>query len=110
MITERWHKAGETRINYASTEGDAPPLVLLHGTSNRWQAFLPIIPELSTRWKIYAPDFRGHGSSMHTPEYGFQYYVEDTIHFLRHAIGAPAILFGHSLGGRAATKIAKAAC
>ena len=106
MITERWHKAGEKRINYASTDGDAPPIVLLHGTANRWQAFQPIIPELSTRWKIYAPDFRGHGSSMHTQEYGFEYYVQDTIHFLRHAVSAPAILFGHSLGGRVATKIA----
>jgi len=106
MITERWHKAGETRINYASTTGNQPPLVLLHGTANRWQAFQLIMPELSTRWKIYAPDFRGHGSSMHTPEYGFGYYVEDTVHFLEHAVVEPAVLFGHSLGGRVATKIA----
>ncbi len=106
MITERWHKAGETRINYASTEGNQPPLVLLHGTANRWQAFQRIIPELSTRWKIYAPDFRGHGSSMHTPEYGFGYYVDDTVNFLRQAVVEPAVLFGHSLGGRVATKIA----
>ncbi|MCB2172043.1 alpha/beta hydrolase [archaeon] len=106
MITERWHKAGETRLNYASTEGNAPPLVLLHGTANMWQAFQLLIPELSTRWKVYAPDFRGHGSSMHTEEYGFGYYVEDTVHFLRHAVVEPAVLFGHSLGGRVATKIA----
>lgn len=106
MITERWHKAGETRLNYASTEGNAPPLVLLHGTANRWQAFQLLIPELSTRWKVYAPDFRGHGSSMHTKEYGFGYYVEDTVNFLRQAVVEPAVLFGHSLGGRVATKIA----
>jgi pimeloyl-ACP methyl ester carboxylesterase len=106
MITERWHKAGETRINYASTEGNATPLVLLHGTANRWQAFQLLIPELSTRWKVYAPDFRGHGSSMHTQEYGFGYYVEDTVHFLRNVVVEPTVLFGHSLGGRVATKIA----
>lgn len=105
MITERWHRISIKRINYASTEGNAPPLVLLHGTSNRWQAFQMLIPALSSRWKVYAPDFRGHGSSMHTDEYGFDYYVDDTLHFLRNIVREPAVLFGHSLGGRVATKI-----
>jgi pimeloyl-ACP methyl ester carboxylesterase len=106
MITEKWYKTGETRINYACTEGNAPPMVLLHGTANRWQAFQSIIPELSTRWKIYAPDFRGHGRSEHQDQYGFGYYLDDTVSFLKNVVGEPAVLFGHSLGGRIATKIA----
>ncbi len=106
MITEKGYKTEETRINYACTEGNAPPMVLLHGTANRWQAFQSIIPELSARWKIYAPDFRGHGRSEHTDQYGFGYYLEDTMSFLKNVVGEPAVLFGHSLGGRIATKIA----
>ena len=97
---------GDYWINYAYTCGDFPPLLLLHGTANRWQVFLPIITELASRWKIYAVDFRGHGSSAHTNDYGFGYYVEDIVKFLCDIIGEPAVIFGHSLGGRVATKVA----
>jgi pimeloyl-ACP methyl ester carboxylesterase len=106
MITEKRYNTGQVEINYAVTDPDGPPLVLLHGTANRWQAFQPIIPTLASRWKIYAPDFRGHGGSEHTDQYGFGYYLEDTVRFLDEVVGEPAVIFGHSLGGRIATKIA----
>ncbi|MFH1179566.1 MAG: alpha/beta hydrolase [Candidatus Bathyarchaeota archaeon] len=106
MITEKRFNTGDAEINYAVTDKDGPPLLLLHGTSNRWQAFQPIITELASRWKIYAPDFRGHGRSQHTENYGFGYYLEDTVRFMDNVIGEPAVIFGHSLGGRIATKLA----
>ena len=106
MITEKRYNTGSAEINYAETDSNGPPLVLLHGTANRWQAFQSIIPELSARWKVYAPDFRGHGRSQHTNEYGFGYYLDDTVSFLKGVVKKPAVLFGHSLGGRVATKIA----
>jgi pimeloyl-ACP methyl ester carboxylesterase len=106
MLKEKIDQIGKIRINYAYTDDDAPALVLLHGTANRWQAFLPLIPALATRWKIFAPDFRGHGSSEHTGVYGFGYYLADTVSFLEEVVGEKAVIFGHSLGGRIATKIA----
>lgn len=106
MITEKRYNTGSIEINYVETDTDGPPLVLLHGTANRWQAFQPIINELAARWKIFAPDFRGHGGSSHTESYGFGYYLEDTLSFLDGVVGEPAVIFGHSLGGRIATKIA----
>ena len=63
MITEKTFNTEEVAINYAEGPDSGPPLVLLHGTANRWQAFQPIIPALSTRRHIYAPDFRGNGRS-----------------------------------------------
>jgi len=106
MITEKRYDTGNVMINYAETDTDGPPLVLLHGTANRWQAFQPIIPELSNRWRVYAPDFRGHGRSTHASEYGFGFYLDDTVSFLKGIVKEPSVLFGHSLGGRVATKIA----
>ena len=106
MITERRFNTGEAEINYAVSDNDNPPIVLLHGTANRWQAFQPVIPMLLSRWKVYAPDFRGHGRSQHTGLYGFGFYLEDTVRFLDEVVGEPVVIFGHSLGGRVATKIA----
>ena len=106
MITEKKYFASDVEINYASTSKTGPPLVLLHGTANRWQAFLPIIPLLSDRWQVFALDFRGHGGSQHVESYGFGYYYEDTIEFLKGVVDEPAVIFGHSLWGRVATKMA----
>jgi pimeloyl-ACP methyl ester carboxylesterase len=106
MITEKQFNTSENELNYAEGPSTGPPLLLLHGTSHRWQSFLPVILGLSVRWHIYAPDFRGHGASERTECYGFGYYIRDTVRFLGKVIGEPAVIFGHSLGGRVALKIA----
>jgi pimeloyl-ACP methyl ester carboxylesterase len=106
MIKEKTFETDELSINYAESPDNGPPLVLLHGTANRWQSFLPIIPALIDRWHIYAPDFRGHGKSGRTIRYGFENYTKDVVNLLEVAINSPAILFGHSLGGRVALKLA----
>src|SRR5712692_1409845 len=80
-LVERIFDTGEVRLNYAEGTAHGPPLVLLHGLGRRWQVFLPVIPALSLRWHIFAPDLRGHGS-------------------------APAVLFGHSLGGMLGMQVA----
>jgi pimeloyl-ACP methyl ester carboxylesterase len=99
-ITEHEFDAGEVRLNYAEGPANGPPLVLLHGLGRRWQVFLPLIPALSMRWHIYALDLRGHGKSGHVSRgYGGKHYADDVARFLRERVSAPAILFGHSLGG-----------
>jgi pimeloyl-ACP methyl ester carboxylesterase len=106
MIRERQFDAGEVVINYAEEPGGGPPLLLLHGTGNRWQAFIRLIPSLSTRWHVYALDHRGHGRSGRAPRYGFGFYCDDAVKFVDEVIQEPTVLFGHSLGGRMALTIA----
>ena len=67
MLKEQPFDTGRVTINYAEGPASGPPLVLLHGIISRWQYFLPIIPNLSIRWHIYALDFRGHGKSGRVP-------------------------------------------
>jgi pimeloyl-ACP methyl ester carboxylesterase len=67
MLTEHCFHTGVVTLNYAEGEASGPPLVLLHGGSARWQSVLPLIPEFSHQWQVYAPDLRGHGQSGHVP-------------------------------------------
>ena len=106
MITEKQFNTGEVTLNYAEGPSNGAPLLLLHGTGNRWQAFNRYIPGLVGRWHVYALDFRGHGGSGRAPQYGFGFYTGDVVEFMENVIGEPAVVFGHSLGGRVALKVA----
>jgi pimeloyl-ACP methyl ester carboxylesterase len=103
-LVERTFDTGEVQLNvqlnYAEGPAHGPPLVLLHGLGRRWQVFLPVIPALSLRWHVFAPDLRGHGKSSRVARgYHGPQYSEDIACLLRERISAPAVLFGHSLGG-----------
>jgi len=106
-LVERTFETGEVQLNYAEGPAYGPPLVLLHGLGRRWQVFLPLIPALSLRWHIFAPDFRGHGKSSRVAlGYRGPQYSEDIARLLSDRVGAPAVLFGHSLGGMSAMWVA----
>jgi pimeloyl-ACP methyl ester carboxylesterase len=106
-LVERTFDAGEVQLNYAEGPANGLPLVLLHGLGRRWQVFLPVIPALSLRWHIFAPDLRGHGKSSHVARgYRGPQYSGDIARFLRERVSRPAVLFGHSLGGMMAMTIA----
>jgi len=99
-LVERTFDTGEVRLNYAEGPAHGPPLVLLHGLGRRWQVFMPVIPALSLRWHIFAPDLRGHGKSSRVARgYHGPQYSEDIACLLLERVAAPAVLFGHSLGG-----------
>ncbi len=106
-LTEHTFDAGQVQLNYAEGPASGPPLVLLHGLGRRWQVFLPLIPALSQRWHIFAPNLRGHGKSSRVARgYHGPQYSEDIVHLLRERVGAPAVIFGHSLGGMLAMWLA----
>ena len=106
-LVEHTFDAGEVRLNYAEGPAHGPPLVLLHGLGRRWQIFMPVIPALSLRWHIFAPDLRGHGKSSRVARgYHGPQYSEDIACLLRERVAAPAVLFGHSLGGMLAMWVA----
>jgi pimeloyl-ACP methyl ester carboxylesterase len=106
-LTEHTFDAGEVQLNYAEGPANGPPLVLLHGLGRRWQVFLPLIPSLSQHWHIFAPDLRGHGKSSRVARgYHGPQYSGDIVRLLRERVGAPVVIFGHSLGGMLAMWLA----
>jgi pimeloyl-ACP methyl ester carboxylesterase len=97
----------EVTINYAEGRPNGPPFVVLHGGSARWQHGEHLLAALEDDWHVLAPDFRGHGKSGHVPAaYLLQDFVRDTAAFLSGAVRAPAIVYGHSLGGEVAVMLA----
>lgn len=101
--------ASETvRLHYAvGGNGRFPPLVLLHGTTNRWQDFAPILPELTAVFHTYALDLRGHGLSGRVAGgYRVLDFAADVAALVQEVVGQPVLLWGHSLGGLVAIAVA----
>ncbi len=99
MKTLPFH-TGKVQLSYATTGIGKRPIVLLHGTTDRWQHFEPVIPRLAQHFQLYALDLRGHGRSGHVPMgYRVVDFAEDIGLFLEKVVGETAVLIGHSLGG-----------
>lgn len=78
--------------------GSGPPLVLVHGAAGDHERWSPILGQLQERFTVYAMDRRGRGGSGDGPEYSLEREFEDVAAVVD-AIGEPASLLGHSLGG-----------
>ncbi len=55
-------RSGDAEIVYW-VEGSGPPVVLLHPFPVHHEFWNPIVPALSSRYRILRPDLRGHGDS-----------------------------------------------
>ena len=106
-MVEREFHTGTVVVHYEEGPDNGPPLVLLHGLARNCQDFSVLIPELAQKWHVYAVDLRGHGKSGHVHRgYFSEGYAADIAALVQKVIAQPAILFGHSLGGVAATCVA----
>jgi len=89
--------------------GHGAPVLILHGlfgSSTNWRR---IGKKLGERYCVYAVDQRNHGRSPHVDAVGYEDLVADSLAFLdRHGIERAAVI-GHSMGGKAAMKLALAA-
>jgi pimeloyl-ACP methyl ester carboxylesterase len=98
---------GVVEINFGEGHRGGPAFVILHGGSGSWRYHEQLINLLASSWHVYAPDFRGHGTSGHTPgHYLLSDYVSDTATFLSAVVREPAVVYGHSLGGEVAMMLA----
>jgi pimeloyl-ACP methyl ester carboxylesterase len=78
---------------------DAPPLLLLHGVTDSAFSWSRVLPALAARFRVIAPDQRGHGDS-ERPRGGYRpsELAGDALALLD-ALRAPrAGVVGHSLG------------
>lgn len=105
--TGRFRTSAAT-LEYAHVSGDIrPSLCMLHGLGARWQTFRPLVRSLGPGWDVYAPDLRGHGrSDWVAGHYALADFAVDVEQFVTERIGAPVVLFGHSMGGWIAAMVA----
>ncbi|KAI9927069.1 hypothetical protein ASPWEDRAFT_177529 [Aspergillus wentii DTO 134E9] len=80
---------------------NAPLIITLHGGrgfgdhKSDFQAFMP----LSSQYRLFSFDYRGHGQSSRTEPYTFDQIVEDIEAIRRHFTDKPCIILGGSFGG-----------
>ncbi len=98
MLKENQFDYNNVKLHYVRTVDGGPPVILLHGLSDRWQSYLPLIPFLYPYYAIYAPDLRGHGKSYRAESYRIIDYVYDIESFLINLFNEPVFFIGHSLG------------
>ena len=85
-------------------EPDAPPLVCLHGVTAHGRRFRKLAEErLARRFRVLAPDLRGHGRSGYDPPWTIGPHLADLLESLE-IDGAAWI--GHSFGGRLVVELA----
>jgi pimeloyl-ACP methyl ester carboxylesterase len=89
----------------------APSVVLLHGFLDHGLAFAPVARALADRYRLLAPDQRGHGRSGWIGSGGYYHfpdYVLDLDRFFEHAGLDKVALIGHSMGATVAAYFAGA--
>ncbi|HVZ19010.1 MAG TPA: alpha/beta hydrolase, partial [Terriglobales bacterium] len=100
MLTRKTFRGSAVSLNYMEGPAGGPALLLLHGLTQRWQAFLQLLPQLTQTHHVFVPDLRGHGESGHMKGgYRGEGYGQDILEFLDQVVKEPVIIFGHSLGG-----------
>lgn len=109
MLIESYLHTPLGKLNVARGPANGPKLLLLHGMSNRWQTFLPILPELTKNWQVIAFDHRGHGGSDRIDgPYSAAAFFQDARNVLDTIGPEPVALLGHSMGGSLALYLAEA--
>jgi pimeloyl-ACP methyl ester carboxylesterase len=72
----------------------------LHGlaaNASVWRGIIPLLEKEGLRW--IAPDFRGHGRSVHTGPYGYGNHAADIADLLADQDPSATTILGHSFGG-----------
>src|SRR5689334_6435253 len=95
-------------VEYVETRAlGGEPLLLLHGLSDSWHSFLPLLPHLPQGVRALALSQRGHGqSSKPRTNYGLDHLVADAVAFLDAMHVDRAVVAGHSMGAAVASLLA----
>ena len=88
-------------------DSSAPVVVCLHGVNAHGRRFRRLAEErLADRYRVLAPDLRGHGSSDWDPPWTIATHAHDVLETLDAAGVRRAPWVGHSFGGRLILEVA----
>ena len=93
-------------ILHAREMGQGPPAALLHGLFGSARNLGVVQRALAPRWRTIALDMRNHGASPHAAAMHYPAMAADVRETLAARDALPAVLLGHSMGGKAAMRLA----
>lgn len=106
-IKRGWLQMPQCQAHYLVT-GNGPNVVLLHGGAADANDWAPTMHALYRYCRVYAPDLIGYGL---TDKPKASYSLEDFADFVETFMAGlqlgPAVIGGHSLGGRIAIEVAR---
>lgn len=91
---------------YDETAQAGAKLLLLHGLFASKENFHSLARRLSKDYSVFVPDLRNHGESPHSDEISYPLMAADVAEFIEEEIGEPAVVLGHSMGGKTAMELA----
>ena len=111
--TEMWAHVNGLDMRYLDWGGDGEPLLALHGLASSAHWYDIVARLLRDRYRIIAPDQRGHGQTTQAPSgYDWHTLSDDLAALLDHvsaaipAFGGPVSALGHSWGGHVVSNFA----
>ncbi len=85
---------------------DGPPMIMLHALGERGSDWGPVANRFAAKFRVIAPDLRGHGDSDRPGAYDLRLMRDDVLAMMD-ALGLHAATFvGHSMGAGVAYLIA----
>jgi pimeloyl-ACP methyl ester carboxylesterase len=102
------HLSTGVRLNYAQ-QGDSSghPIIFLHGYTDSWFSFSPVLAHVASTYNAYALDQRGHGDSDRPVEgYSMLDLSADVVAFMDAMGIGRATVVGHSMGSLVAQQLA----
>ena len=98
-VRHRHVDAGGLRMHVAEA-GEGDPVLLLHGWPQNWYMWRAVMPPLAERYRVIAPDLRGHGWT-DAPAWGYdKERMADDVIRLMDALELDRVrLAGHDWGG-----------
>jgi non-heme chloroperoxidase len=95
------------RLHYAE-QGDpaGTPVVLLHGITDSWRSFEPVMAHLPASLRVFSVSQRGHGDSDRLDSYRTRDFAADAAAFIEALSLGSALVVGHSMGSVNAMRLA----
>jgi pimeloyl-ACP methyl ester carboxylesterase len=91
----------------AGGQADAPPLVLLHGAYGMGGMFAAFVPGLAATRRVIVPDLQAHGRTADIDRpIRYETMADDVAALLDHLGVEQADVFGYSMGGGIASRLA----
>jgi non-heme chloroperoxidase len=83
-----------------------PAVLLLHGITDSWRSFEPVLPWLPLDWHVVSMTQRGHGGSSTAGSYRTRDFAADAAALVATLELPPVLVVGHSMGAVNALRLA----